>query len=566
MTSEDLPEVPAVPPQNDTPKAYNRDWRFWAIIATLCVISILASLENTVVTTSLPYIVTQLDLGENYVWVTNVFFLTSAAVQPLFGQLANIFGRRWVTMTIVALFTLGSGICGGATNGAMLIAGRAIQGMGSGGINMIVDVIISDLVPLRDRGNYMACVLTVYFVGTALGPWVGGIIVDSISWRWVFYINLPVGGMSMVMIFLFLQVRYNKEMSLSKKLQRIDYIGNFLIVASTVAILYALTYGGALTPWSSWRIILPLVLGLFGLILFMVFETANFVKEPVVPPRLFGNRTSATVFFITLLNAILLYWVLFFLPVYFQAVLGSSPARAGVQLLPIIVIAVPAAIMAVLLLAKFGKYKPLHLFGFAVSTLGMGLFTLLDEHSSAAEWIIFQIIAGGGGGFVLNTLLPACQAPLPESDQAAITAAWSFIRSFGSIWGVAIPAAVFNNRFSQLVVNISDPQARSIFGAGDAYQFASSSFLQSFAPDVREQVVRVYSESLKRVWQISIVFAGVAFLLVFLEKQIKLRTELETEFGLEEKKAEQMEDAEGSVGKDHQSCKTVIESDVQNSA
>ena len=167
---------------------------------------------------------------------------------------------------------------------------------------------------------------------------------------------------------------------------------------------------------------------------------------------------------------------------------------------------------------------------------------------------------------MLNTLLPACQAPLPESDQAAITAAWSFIRSFGSIWGVAIPAAVFNNRFSQLVVNISDPQARSIFGAGDAYQFASSSFLQSFAPDVREQVVRVYSESLKRVWQISIVFAGVAFLLVFLEKQIKLRTELETEFGLEEKKAEQMEDAEGSVGKDHQSCKTVIESDVQNSA
>jgi len=163
---ESAPDASASDPETAKPPStaptFKRGPRFWAIVATLCVMGILSSLENTVVTTSLPFIVDELSLGENYIWVNNVFFLTSAAIQPLFGQLANIFGRRYVTLAIVVLFTLGSGISDGANNAATLIAGRAIQGMGGGGINMIVDVIISDLVPLRERGNYIAYVLMVY--------------------------------------------------------------------------------------------------------------------------------------------------------------------------------------------------------------------------------------------------------------------------------------------------------------------------------------------------------------------------------------------------------------------
>ncbi|RAH76708.1 MFS general substrate transporter [Aspergillus japonicus CBS 114.51] len=488
--------------------SFERGFRFWMIIATLCVIGILSALENTVVTTSLPHIVTELNMGGNYIWVTNVFFLTSAAVQPLFGQLANIFGRRWITLVIVSLFTLGSGICGGAHNGAMLIAGCAVQGMGSGGINMIVDVIVSDLVPLRERGNYMAFVLLVYFVGTALGLWIGGAIVDNSTWRWI---------------------------------RRINYIGNAILIATTVSVLFALTYGGTKYDWSLWHILVFLILGLVGLLIFVALENSPWICEPVVPPRLFGNRTSATVFAATFLNSALLYWVMFFLPVYFQAVLGASAERSGVQVLPIIVVAVPAAIVAVLLLAKFGRYKPLHLIGFAVCTIGLGLFTLFDRNSTTAEWVIFQMIAGGGSGFVLNTLLPACQAGLAESDQAAATAAWSFVRSFGNIWGVAIPAAIFNNRFEQLSGRIPDAQVRELLSRGRAYESASASFIQSFSPALRDDIVGVYADALKRVWQISIVFSGVSFLLVFLEKEIKLRTELETEYGLEEKKAEQVD-------------------------
>lgn len=175
----------AVDSTKDMDKSFKKSPRFWVIMATLCVIGLLAAFENTVVATSLPFIVEDLGLGENYIWVTNSFFLTSAAVQPLFGQLANIFGRRWLTMAIVAFFVFGSGLAGGANNAATLIAGRAIQGIGSGGINLIVDIIVSDLVPLRERGNYISIVLSVYFIGMAIGPLLGGVIVDHTNWRWV---------------------------------------------------------------------------------------------------------------------------------------------------------------------------------------------------------------------------------------------------------------------------------------------------------------------------------------------------------------------------------------------
>ncbi|KAH6647482.1 DNA repair protein RAD50 [Truncatella angustata] len=527
---------------------FERGPRFWAIIATLCVIGLLSALENTVVTTSLPYIIAELDLGENYIWVTNVFFLTSAAVQPLFGQMANIFGRRWVTMLIVALFTLGSGIAGGASNGATLIAGRAIQGMGSGGINLIIDVIISDLVPLRERGNYMAFVLVVYFVGMAVGPYVGGAFVETTTWRWVFWINLPVGGASMAMIFAFLHVKYNKEMPFMQKLRRVDYIGNSILIISTIAILYALTYGGARNPWKSGQILAPLIVGLLGLVLFMVYEALGRAREPVIPPRLFANRTSSTVFVVTFFNSALLFWTMFFLPVYFQAILGASPARSGILLLPAIVIGVPGAAVAVVLLAKFGRYKPLHLIGFGIFTLGVGLFVLFDKDTPLAQIVVFQMITAGGSGFVLNTLLPACQAPLEEKDQATITAAWSFIRSFGAIWGVAIPAAVFNNRFGQLAHLITDPEVAAIFSHGDAYQFAVADFINSFSEVTRNEIVGIYTDALKQVWQIGIVFSGVSFLLVFIEKEIKLRTDLNTDFGMERGKKEG--DAEATTPKE----------------
>ncbi|EFR00742.1 hypothetical protein MGYG_03747 [Nannizzia gypsea CBS 118893] len=515
--------------------------RFYIIIATLCFLSVLSALENTVVTTSLPSIAKELELGNSYVWVTNVFFLTAAVVQPLFGQLADIFGRRWITMLTIVLFVLGSGLCGGATNGAMLIVGRAFQGMGGGGLNTLPNIIVSDLVPLRERGKYVAWFLTTYFIGIAIGPWVGGAIVDSTTWRWVFYINLPIGGVSMIMVFFFLQVQYDKEMAFMEKLRRIDYGGNFLLIGASVSILFGLTYGGNLHPWGSYQILVPLFVGLAGIGAFILFENTKWVKEPVCPPHLFSNRTSAVVMIVTFTSSALLYWVYFFLPVYFQAVRMSSPSTAGLQVLPSVVVSVPASIASVLLLTHFGKYKPIHLAGFAALTLGLGLFILLDRTTPTAEWVIFQIINSLGNGIIMNTLLPACQAASQrtESDQAATTAVWSSIRSFGSIWGVVVPAAIFSNAFGQRADRIADTATRELilkqFHSGNAYADATAAFLETLDPRTRSEVIGVYDESLRFMWQISLALAGFSFLLIFIEKEIVLKTDLETKYGLTEK-------------------------------
>ncbi|OQE39080.1 hypothetical protein PENCOP_c007G03307 [Penicillium coprophilum] len=539
-TESNLPGGDGLHDKNDReeaiakPPPMKRGFQFWAIIFSLCVTGLLGALENTVVSTAMPTIVDDLNIGDNYIWITNAFFLTSAAVQPLFGQLANVFGRRWLAIVIVAVFTLGSGICGGANSANMLIIGRAVQGIGSGGINMIVDVIVSDLVPLRERGNFIAIVLTVYSIGSSMGPFVGGIIVQHTTWRWVFYINLPVGGLALVLLFLFLHTGYQRETTFSQKIKRIDYIGNVLIMGATGAVLCALTYGGSRYAWSAWQIVVPLVLGLAGLVVFMIFEQSEFCREPVVPLRLFKNRTSLVVFVNTYLFTLLLYWVLFFIPVYFQVILGSSPARAGVQMLPITLVAVPGAVVAVIVLSKFGKYKALHLAGFALLTLGMGLFAYLDRHSSDAEWIVFQIIAALGSGMTLNTLLPAFQAPLAESDQAAATATWSFMRSFGNIWGVAIPASIFNNQFNKYAYRISNATIRQILSNGHAYQHASNTFINSLSEPTKTEVIGVFSDSLKLVWEVSIAFCGLACILVFLEKDVPLRRELDTIYGMTE--------------------------------
>jgi MFS family permease len=458
----------------------------------------------------------------------------SVAVQPLFGQLANIFGRRWLALFIVGIYTLGSGICGAANSGTTLIVGRSIQGVGTGGLNMILDVILSDLVPLRERGTYIAISLMVLTIGTSMGPFVGGAIVDNTTWRWVFYINLPIGGLTFVLLLIFLRVECEKEMSLSQKLKRIDFVGNAILMASTTAVLYALTYGGSRDSWSSTIVLLPLIFGMAGLGLFILFEHQEWAQESVIPLRLFKNRTAAVVSTNTFLSAMLLYWAIFYLSVYFQAVLVSTPTHSGVQMLPVVLVAVPGAAVAVIILTKFGRYKFLHGAGFLIVTIGLGLFSRLDQDSAMSEWAIYQIVTAIGTGMVLNTLLPAFQAAQPESDQATATASWAFIRSFGCIWGVTIPATIFNNRLEMSPGRISDSTVRDQLVGGQAYGRATHDYISQFQDPTRLQIIETFADALKYVWWVSAVFSGVAFLLVLLEKDIPLRTELHTEYGLEE--------------------------------
>ncbi|KAJ5291222.1 MFS general substrate transporter [Penicillium angulare] len=516
-------------------KKEQRGWRFWAIYISLCVSILLAAVESTVISTALPSISDELNAGENYVWIVNSFFLTSACFQPLFGQVANLFGRRWLMIGAVAFFVLGSGISGGAISSTIMIAGRTIQGIGGGGINVMIDMIVSDMLPLRERGNFMGMIFAVFSIGTSLGPFIGGAIVQHSSWRWVFYLNLPIGGTALVCLFFFLHVNYQRE-PWQQKIKKIDYIGNALLMTSIVSILLALTWGGTKFPWSNWRIIVCLVLGFFGMVVFHLYEASPWCSEPMMPPHIFGNRTSFAALILSFIHNMLTFWVVYFIPVYFQSVKLSSSTRAGVQFLPSVILAVPTAMAAGIILTKWGRYQPIHAVGMGLTLLGLGLFTLFDANSSDAEWITYQIITAIGLGLLLTTTLTAVQVSLAEKDVGLATATWAFVRSYGAIWGISIPSAIFNTQFGNLSSRISDPAVAAQLAGGEAYSHVSATFIKSLDSQVRDEVVSVYSDTLKLVWQISLAFAAVGFVIVWVEKQIKLRTELETEYGIKDAK------------------------------
>lgn len=411
-----------------------------------------------------------------------------------------------------------------------MIAGRAIQGIGAGGINVLIEVIVCDLVPLRQRGNYLAAIFGLVAIGTALGPFFGGLIVQYSDWRYVFYLNLPVGGVALFLLFFFLHVKSKKEPTLAMSLGKIDWVGNALFVTSVSSTLVGLGWAGAVYPWGSFRVIVPLVLGVLGLGAFLVLE--KFVADPMVPLRLFSNRTLIAVYLLTFLHSVITMWSIYFLPIYFQGVLGASPGDSGLYLLPTILILVPTAAGGGGIMSKTGKYRPIHYAGFSLMTVGFGFFSLLDQDSSTGKWVGYQILAGAGAGLVIPTLLPAIMAPLLEADTALATATWAFLRSFGLTWGTAIPAAIFNNRVAALSGRITDTEVAETVTGGRAYEHAVASFVNLLEPETRAQFISVLSDGLKRIWEIAIVFAAFGFLLVALEKEYKLRDDLETEYGM----------------------------------
>ncbi|KAJ5618956.1 hypothetical protein N7510_002940 [Penicillium lagena] len=530
--SDDDKEAP-----KEIPKQNQRGPRFWAILFVLALTSLLTAMEATITSTVLPVIIADLGGGDNYIWVANGYFLTMASLQPMFGQVANVFGRRWPLIVATVAFLIGSGICGGSTNMAMMISGRVLQGFGGSGISVLVETVVCDLVPLRERGNYMALVFGMISVGTALGPLFGGLIVSYSTWRWAFYMALPIGGPSLVLLVMFLHVNYDKSNTLATKLGNLDWLGNIVFIGASSSVLIAINWAGGQYSWSSFHVIVPLVLGMVALVGFIVLEGSRFVANAMMPLHLFANRTSAATFALTFLHGLITMWSFYFLPVYFQGVLSATPYRSGIMLLPTILALVPFAIIGGLLLTRFGRYKPILITAFALVVVGFGMFSMLDQNSSVGAWVGFQIIESAGAGLAIPTLLPALLAPLTDKDTALAAGTWAFMRSFGVTWGVAIAGAIFSNRAEQLANSgaITNATVAAEFMDGGAYQSATANFLNSLSAETRAQITAVQNSSLQRSWQVAIAFAATGFLVAALLKEVPLRKELESEFGMTEK-------------------------------
>ncbi|ETS77605.1 hypothetical protein PFICI_09667 [Pestalotiopsis fici W106-1] len=522
---EKLPEV--------TDKEHDRGLQFWLIILSGCLVDFATALDATIITTALPKITADLQAEQQYVWLANTYVFASTVVMPFVGQTSNIFGRRMPMIISVVLFSIGNAIAGAATSAGMLIAARVVTGLGGGGIFVLNDLIVCDLVPVRERPKFLGIRIAIATISTIIGPVLGGALAQA-SWRWVFFINLPFSGIALAVMIPFLRLKYRREATWKKAVARIDILGNFIFAGAITGILFGLIMGGVQYPWSSWHIIVPLVIGFCGWALFHFHQASPICREPSMPPLLFSNRTSVVCLALTFISNTLLEWIVYFLPIYFQAIKGATPLQSGVDVLPLSVVYVPLAVLTGGLMSKFGKYKPIHLVGFGFTSLACGLLSILDAASPTVEWVFWQLFLAVGAGFTMISILPVIQASLPDSHVATATGTFAFVRNFGFVWGVTIPSVIFNAQIERNLHWVLDTDVQQRLSNGAAYGYAGTGAITQLPPDTQAQVHDVYKSAMSAIWQAAAVIAAIGTLLVFAEADIELRMDNDTEFGMED--------------------------------
>ncbi|KAI0508626.1 putative transporter [Xylaria bambusicola] len=528
------------------PAGAKRDFAFWLVMLSGCLIDFSTALDATIITTALPKITTNLGGERQYVWLANTYVFASTAVMPFVGQISNIFGRRVPMLTSVILFSIGNAVAGASVSPAQLIGARVITGLGGGGIFVLNDLIVSDLVPVRERGQFLGIRIAIATIATVIGPVIGGILAQA-SWRWVFFINLPFSVSTLALMIFFLRLKHKREPTWARALARVDFLGNTIFIGSIVGVLFGLIQGGTVYPWSSWHIIVPLVVGFVGWVVFHVHQASPICKEPSMPPLIFANRTSVACLALTFVACGLLEWVVYFLPIYYQSLKDATPLTSGVDVLPFSIIYVPLAVITGGLLTKFGKYKPIHWVGFGSTSIACGLLSILGPESPTVEWVFFQIILSIGAGCTLISILPVIQASLPESYAATATGTFNFVRQFGFIWGITLPSIIFNARVDHFLPSIADETVRNLLANGGAYGYAGSGAIKDLPIDVKRQVYHLYESALSTLWQAAAGIAALAFFVVFLEKSLELRMGLDTEFGMKETNSQDLPVKESEV-------------------
>ncbi|KAG2221339.1 hypothetical protein INT45_014023 [Circinella minor] len=475
----------------------------------------LAALDNTIVATSLPIIGSDFESMAISSWVVNSYILTLDAFQPLFSKFSDIFGRKYILMSGIVVFLIGSVLCGASQTMIMLIVCRAIQGIGAASIFSMVFVIISDLVPLEKRGSYQGLINAVFALASVFGPLIGGSLTDNVSWRWNFYINLPIGAVALVILFFFLHLPTPKQ-NLKDKLKRIDYAGNFLVLAAATLFLLAMNFGGQTFPWKSAAVITPFVLTglLVGL---LVVVEVKFASEPLMPPRLFKNRSVVALLSVNLFFGLTFFAALYYLPIYFQVVRGDTATWSGIRLIPMQMVIAVLSTFSGLFISKTGIYRPLICIGMGLFTLCVGLFSLYDVDTPWSMIYGFTVIGGAGMGLNFSSTIIAIQAAAEPRDVAVVTGLNNFSRVLGGALGVAIASAVLNSSLQRDLPNAIPIEYAEMI-------FQSPEYIRHGLPqEYFDATVRIYVESLRFVWHILIIMSGMGFLSSVLVKHHPLR-------------------------------------------
>jgi EmrB/QacA subfamily drug resistance transporter len=410
--------------------------RILAIYAGLMVALLLAALDQTIVATALPRVVSDLGGLTQYSWVFTAYMLGSTVTVPLYGKLGDVHGRKPLFVVAIVIFLAGSALCGAAQNMWELVIFRAVQGVGAGGLFPLTLAMVGMIIPPRDRGRYQGLIGSVFAGASIVGPLVGGFIVDNASWRWIFYVNLPVGGLALAVILVTMPRRpYRHDHS-------IDWLGAAVLAAGTTALLLGLVWGGNEYAWGSPEVIGALAAAVVLLAVFGLVERR--VREPILPFDLLRNQTVASSVACMALVGAAMFGTISFVPLFVQGVIGTSATSSGVVLTPLILGAVTTSFISGQLVSRTGRYRPNTLIGPLVLGAGMFLLWRMNVHTTNGEAARNMIIAGIGLGMMMQIFVLSVQNSVSRSAMGTATALTQFSRSIGATLGVTLMGVIVN--------------------------------------------------------------------------------------------------------------------------
>jgi EmrB/QacA subfamily drug resistance transporter len=493
----------AAPPQATTEAP-----RVRLIFGALLLVLLLASLDQTIVSTALPTIVGDLGGLSHLSWVVTAYLLASTVSGPLYGKLGDLYGRKIVLQVAIVLFLIGSALCGQSQSMTELIAFRALQGLGGGGLLVTAMAAIGDIIPPRDRGRYQGFFGAVFGVATVIGPLLGGFFVDNLTWRWIFYVNLPLGLIALAVIAVAFQPRTEHVH------HRIDYLGAAVLSAGLSAIVLFTSLGGTSYSWGSPFMIALIVIGVVMLILFPIVE--HRASEPILPNALFRNRIFVVASAVGFIIGLALFGAVTFLPLYLQVVKGHSPTVSGLLITPMMAGLLVTSIASGNLISRYGHYRPFPIAGTAIATVGLFLLSKIGLTTSTGYVAAGMVVLGLGLGMTMQVLVLAVQNAVDYRHLGVATSGSTLFRQIGGSIGVSAFGAIFSN-------NLAHELASRIPRSVHVPTAANPAVVSHLPPAIKEPYIAAFSAALQPVFAVAAAVALVAFLLSWLLREVPLR-------------------------------------------